>query len=64
MEQCPRDYYGQGTYVRFENLSVRVPELYDEYLNHKYHDYMKLLPEEKRKPHHGCIAFDPGIYGK
>lgn len=40
-EIIPKGYLGKGKEVRFENLKVLIPELYEEYLSHIYgKDYM------------------------
>ena len=40
-------------HVPFEGHFFPVPKLYDVFLTHKYGDYMKMPPLEKRKPYHG-----------
>lgn len=52
LEYAPREQYGAGTQLKFEGLTVRVPERYDEYLRQKYGDYTKDLPAEERVGHH------------
>lgn len=37
--------------LKFEDIMVRAPKRYDEYLRLLYGDYMQLPPEEKRIPH-------------
>lgn len=51
-QTMPREYYGEPTYVKFENTQFPAPEQLELYLSHLYGDYMKLPPIEKRKPHH------------
>ena len=41
----------------FEDFTVMVPRNYDLLLRESYGDYMKLPPEEQRKPQHGYIAY-------
>jgi len=48
----PKDWIGEGTELKFEDLSVVVFSKYDEYLRYTYGDYMKLPPEEKRVGEH------------
>jgi len=43
---------GNGTFVSFEGLNVRVPEKYDEYLTQKYGDWRADLPKEEQVGHH------------
>ena len=56
-EICPKAHYGKGVNVEFEGLFLTAPELLDEYLKHKYDDYMEWPPIEEQKPHHYCVAF-------
>lgn len=57
-EIVPKSYFGDGTNKLFENISVIVPEKYDEYLTRLYGDYMKLPPIEQRVTHHYCSIID------
>lgn len=52
LEYVPKRYYGKGTRVTFENIQVRIPECYDEYLTQKYGDWRLELPLEEQKGHH------------
>lgn len=52
LEYAPKEQYGQGAWMQFEGISVRVPERYDEYLTKKYGDWRSDLPEEKQVGHH------------
>ena len=47
----PKRYFGKGKMYSFETLTLRGPELYDEYLTQMYGDYMKLPPKESQKVH-------------
>lgn len=47
------DYFEELIDVEFEGLKFYAPKRYHEYLTYHYGDYMKLPPEEKRKPYHG-----------
>ncbi len=58
LEYCPKAHYGAGAIGIFEGREVVIPELYDEYLTHKYGDYMQLPPPEKQIGHHYCDIID------
>lgn len=49
MYMFPKDWFEDFIIVPFENLEVRIPAKYDEYLTYMYGDYMTLPPEEQRK---------------
>lgn len=51
----PRDYFGDGVDVPFENTSIHVPEKYDAYLKFEFGDYMKLPPKEQQVSHPAAI---------
>ena len=38
--------------VPFEDIMVKVPKNYDQYLKNLYGDYMKFPPKEKQVGHH------------
>ena len=44
-------------YLDFEGYKMPVPSGYDSYLRSAYHDYMKLPPENKRKPATDNLVF-------
>lgn len=44
--------FGEPKYVEFEQTKVPVPEDFGAYLKVEYGDYMRMPPEEKRRPHH------------
>ena len=44
-------------YVNYEDRKYPIPERYDEFLTHKYGNYMELPPVEKQKPYHGKHYF-------
>lgn len=48
-EIVPTEYYGKGTFYQFEDMQLRGMDMYHEYLNHTYGDYMQLPTEDKRK---------------
>lgn len=47
-----KKWFDQYIYMIFENLEVKVPSGYDEFLRCDYGDYMKLPPKEEQVPHH------------
>lgn len=47
-----KKWFENYVYMDFENLKVKVPVGYDEFLKCHYGDYMALPPEEERVPHH------------
>ena len=58
LEYAPREQYGQGIFMKFEGLDVRVPEKYDEYLTQKYGDWRADLPKEQQVGHHYYSIMD------
>ena len=44
---------------KYEQLIIRIPKGYDNYLRHVYGDYMQLPPENERVPHHYAKVIDP-----
>lgn len=50
-EIVPAEYYGEGKFYQFEDIQLRGPSMYDEYLTHTYGNYMQLPSEDKRKTH-------------
>lgn len=52
LEYASREQYGNGVFMKFEDLNVRVPEKYDEYLTQKYGDWRAELPDEEQVGHH------------
>ena len=57
-EIMPAEYYGKGTPVQFEDITVLVPENYDGYLQKLYGDYMTPPPVEQRVAHHYSDVID------
>lgn len=49
---CEKKWFDDYIYMDFENLKVKVPIGYDEFLKRQYGDYMKLPPKEKQIPQH------------
>jgi len=48
----PKDYYGKGIKLEFENELFMAPNKTIEWLTNVYGDFMKLPPVEKRTPNH------------
>ena len=57
-EIMPAEWYGTGTPLRFEGITVNAPTEYKKWLENVYGDYMRLPPPEKRVPHHDLAVFD------
>jgi len=57
-EISPVEWFGKGTELQFENLTVKAPKEYDKYLTQIYGDYMKLPPKEKQVAHHYTDIID------
>lgn len=49
----PFDPFEEVIDVKFENLVLKSPARYDEFLRVRYGDYMQLPPEDQRHPYHG-----------
>jgi phosphorylcholine metabolism protein LicD len=59
----PRAWFGQVTYLQFENQLVAAPAMWHQYLRQLYDDYMRLPPEsEQRSPHEP--RWDLGTYAQ
>jgi lipopolysaccharide cholinephosphotransferase len=56
-EALPKDFYGEGEKVKFEDVEAIVPSNYDAYLTAKYGNYLELPPENKREGHHKNYGF-------
>ena len=58
-----KKWFAETVDMPFENMSIKLPAGYDDYLKHLYGDYMQLPPEEERKSHHGryFVDFDKGL---
>ncbi|KFF72891.1 hypothetical protein IW01_01600 [Pectobacterium brasiliense] len=52
------DIFKDRTLYTFGNLSLYGPSNYDSYLRRVYGDYMKLPPEEQRRPQHPINKID------
>lgn len=57
-EVVKKAYFGKGIKMQFEDIMVRIPENYDEYLTSLYGDYMTPPPVEKRPSHHNVACED------
>lgn len=57
-EIVPADWYGEGTPLVFEGMTVTAPKEYDKWLTQVYGDYMQLPPPEKRKSDHKLDVID------
>ncbi len=51
-EVFPKEWLGNGSIHKFENIEVVLPEQYDIYLRHFFNDYMQLPPVEQRIEKH------------
>lgn len=54
----PAEYYSVVIDHPFENITVKVPQAYDDILKIMYKDYMKFPPVEARGARHSDIIFD------
>lgn len=50
--------FDKALWVSFEDTKMPIPVGYDHYLRQVFGDYMKLPPEENRKPHHEAVMID------
>ena len=57
-EVVPSAWYGDGCYLTFEGLTVRVPSEYDKLLTQIYGDYMTPPPPEQQVGHHYAEVID------
>lgn len=63
-EIVPRAYFGE-TYDEyslwtFEDMTLRGPKLWEEYLTHMFGDYRTLPPESERKIHYQPVILEKG----
>lgn len=54
----PKRFFGTGKYYEFENLYLRGPELYDDYLKQMYGDYMKIPSKDNIKIHYKIVEIN------
>lgn len=52
-----KEWFEELIRMPFEDVEVNAPKGYIPYLEANYGDYMKLPPEEKRKPYHQYTAY-------
>lgn len=57
-EIIPKEFLGNPTLYKFEDIYVYGPEKYEEYLTHMYGDWRQLPPKEKQHSHHDYIELD------
>lgn len=60
-EIVPQEYFGIPKRVKFENTSLLMPALPEEYLTHIYGDWNKMPPKDKQVTHHDFIMCDLNI---
>lgn len=53
----PKAYFEEFSYLKFEDREFLVPTHYDEILRTMYGDYLKLPPEDQRKPGHSYKVY-------
>ena len=58
MEYAPKEQYGNGVWMKFEGISVRVPAQYDAYLTQKYGDWRGGIPPDEQYGHHHYVRCD------
>ena len=58
LEYADRSQYGEGCWMVFEGIKVRVPKNYDAYLTQKYGDWRAELPEERKNSGHFLLHQD------
>ncbi|MBR7928195.1 LicD family protein [Aerococcaceae bacterium zg-ZUI334] len=51
-EIVPKEWYGEGTKYKFEDIELIGLDNYHEYLTYTYGNYMELPPVESRKTHY------------
>ena len=54
----PKKWIEETVWVPFENIQVRVPKYYHEYLTHIYGDYMTPPPDDKKDDRHFVLYLD------
>jgi lipopolysaccharide cholinephosphotransferase len=57
-EEYEREWFSQFLDIPFEDTTISIPVGYDEYLTHRYGDYMTLPPVEKRAANHDYFFID------
>lgn len=54
----PKEWFGEGVEVPFEDTTIVMPKQYDKYLTTEYGDYMTLPPIDQRVSNHGHFFLD------
>ena len=54
----PKKWIEETIVVPFENIEVRIPKYYHEYLTHIYGDYMTPPPDDKKDDRHVFAFID------
>ena len=49
----PKEWFGEGVEVPFEDTTIVLPKHYDKYLATEFGDYMTLPPVDQRVSNHG-----------
>ncbi len=57
-EIMPREFYGEPTLYRFENIEAYGVQDFESYLSHLYGDWRKLPPEDQRQTAHLQLGID------
>lgn len=55
---CDTSFFGEGCFLPFEDITIRVPKEFDKVLSVVYGDYMKIPSVENQKTTHECIVID------
>ena len=58
LEYAPKEQYGDGIWMKFEGIPVRVPAQYDAYLTQKYGDWRGGIPPDQQYGHHHYVKCD------
>lgn len=58
LEYAPKGQYGDGIWMKFEGIPVRVPAQYDAYLTQKYGDWRGEIPPDQQYGHHHYVKCD------
>lgn len=58
LEYAPKEQYGDGVWMKFEGIPVRVPAQYDAYLTQKYGDWRGGIPPDQQYGHHHYVRCD------
>lgn len=58
LEYAPKEQYGDGVWLKFEGIPVRIPAQYDAYLTQKYGDWRGGIPPDQQYGHHRYVICD------